>query len=96
MGYNKCKVCHDWHWDDQPCSPIFKVYDEDYMGGRGKEFYAYDHEAAAIKYAKYYNEDGDYALMNDEREVTVEDAKGKKKKFIITAEPDIHYSASEK
>lgn len=96
MGYNKCKVCHDWHWDEQPCSPIFKVFDDDYMGEKSKSFHASDHEAAAIKYAKYYNEGCDYTLMNEEREVTVEDDKGKRKIFVISAEPDIHYSASEK
>lgn len=95
MGYNKCKDCNEFHWDNTPCNPIFKVYDEEYMGDKPKEFHAYDHEAAAIKYAQYYNS-SDNDLMNDEREVLVESADHSvKKKFIISAEPSIHYSASE-
>lgn len=95
MGYNKCKDCDEYHWSENPCNPIFKVFDEDYMGDKSKNFYASSHEAAAIKYAQYYNTSCDYVLMNDEREVIVESNEGIKKKFIITAEPSVHYSASE-
>lgn len=94
MGYNKCKDCEEYHWDNTPCNPVFKVFDEDYMGDDSKEFHAYNHEAAAIKYAQYYNS-SDYTLMNNERDVIVESAEGLKKKFTISAEPSIHYSASE-
>jgi hypothetical protein len=95
MGYDRCKTCGKFHWDHVKCDPIFKVFDEDYMGDDSKEFHASNHEDAALEYASYYNTHCDYSLMNSEREVIVENDDGIKKKFTITAEPSVHYSASE-
>lgn len=56
----------------------------------------YDAEDAAQKFAKEYNEDGDYALMNNCELVLVKDVESGEVVIVsISAEPDVHYSSSE-
>jgi hypothetical protein len=92
--YKHCKTCDEFHYTDIPCSPIHLVWHEDYMGDEPKKIYASDHRNAAIKYADFYNTHNEYTLMNDTVEVIVE-RDGVKKRFNISAEPDIYYTASE-
>ena len=85
----KCEKCKEYHF-----SPVkecrcksFTVIDED---GEEHEVQAMDEEDAALKFAEESNVKGDYYLMNETVEITVDG-----RKFCIGAEPDIHYSASE-
>jgi len=52
--------------------------------------FANDEQDGALKHAQRSNENGDYYLMNETVEITVNG-----KPFCIGAEPDIHYSAKE-
>ncbi len=92
--FEKCHICREYHWVGESCEPEYLVYHEEYLGDESKSVRAYDHEDAAVKYGKYYNEDGEYSLMNDEIEVKVE-KDGEVKWFKVSAEPDIHYSSHE-
>jgi hypothetical protein len=92
--YKKCDKCHEWHWTNSECEPEYLVYFEDYMGDEPKKIRASNHEAAALKFAQYYNTQNDYCLMNENIEVKVE-KDGVIKFFKVGAEPDVHYSSSE-
>lgn len=92
--FEKCNKCHEYHWSDELCEPIYQVYFEEYMGDEPKEIHASNHEDAARKFAQYYNTRNDYCLMNDTIEVKVEKA-GKVKYYRVGAEPDVHYTSSE-
>ena len=87
----KCDKCGEYRFDSVPkcnCKP-FTIIDED--GEKYNEIYAIDEEDAALKYAEKSNTNGDYYLMDtDSVIITVND-----KKFEISAEPDIYYSAKE-
>lgn len=91
----KCDKCHEYRFataKECHCKK-FVVFDED---DEEWDFYAMDEEGAALKFAKKYNENGDYALMNEEMRVEVIlESGGDKTKFIVGAEPDIHYSVSQ-
>ena len=82
----RCEKCKEYSWSGKPCNcKPFQVIDED---GEEYEIYANHEEAAALEFARQYNEDGEYLLMNEEMEITVN-----KNKYIVSAEPDIHYSS---
>lgn len=66
------------------CSEFY-IIDED---GEEHSLYARDEDAAALKYAEESNTNGDYYLMNETVQITVNG-----KPFSISAEPDVHYSA---
>lgn len=94
--YGKCEICDEFHWEDRQCPPVFKVRHEEYMGDEPKIFYAYSVRDAALKYAEYYNTNGDYVLMDGSEEVVqVEDDRGTIINFKISAEASIDYSAEE-
>ena len=85
-----CKKCGDYRFDTVGkchCKE-FTVIDED---GEEYSVYGMTDEGAALKYAEESNVDGDYYLMNESVEVSVNG-----KVFNIGAEPDIHYWAREK
>jgi len=92
MSCEYCKVCEElkFSWRKHKCPPVFYAKHE-IFGDEPKEFYADSFEEAALKFAKYYNEDGDYALMNSCEQVIISDGI-KEKKFSISSEPDIYYS----
>lgn len=59
----KCKVCGEYGWRDRHrCPPVWvcrmEGEDED-----GVETYAHDAERAAEKFAKAYDEDGEYSIL---------------------------------
>ena len=66
----------------------FEIIDEN--GEEHNPIYAMTAEHAALKYAEKANVDGDYYLMNETVTIEVDG-----KKFNISAEPNVHYSASE-
>lgn len=66
----------------------FTVIDEE---GEEHTVFAYDAQSAALKYAEHSNIEGDYYLMNETAEITVNG-----KPFNISAEPDVYYSAEAK
>ena len=82
-----CKRCGEYQiYADCGCSEFSLITEE----GEECTIFAIDEQAAALKYAQRSNENGDYYLMNDSVEIYVSG-----KKFMIGAEPDIHYSARE-
>lgn len=94
MGYKKCEICKEYHYDTERCEPIYWVYYQPYMGDKPKEIRADSHDNAALKFAQYYNIRCEYCLMNKEIEVKVE-KDGVVKYFKVGAEPDVYYSSSE-
>ena len=72
------------HIEDCRCREMV-IADEE---GEESSLFAKDEESAALKYAQKSNESGDYYLMNETVEITVNG-----KPFCIGAEPDVHYSA---
>lgn len=95
MELTWCKTCGKPDWGDgkHKCPPIFYFKHPDW-GDEFQKIRAWDFEEAARKFAARYNEDGDYALMNNFEEVIISDG-ATEKKFEVTAEPDIHYSVKE-
>lgn len=84
----KCKKCKEYRWsmvEECHCKK-FEIIDEN--GDECEAIYAMDEEGAALKYAEKSNTEGDYYLMNESVEIEVGG-----KKFRISAEPDVHYSA---
>ena len=85
-----CNKCGDYRFNDVAkchCHP-FTIIDED--GEEHSDIYAMSAESAALKYAENSNVEGDYYLMDQSVTITVNEVK-----FEISAEPDIHYSATE-
>lgn len=81
----RCKKCHEFRFATDCHCEKFVVVNED---GEERNIFALDEEAAAISYAKIYNEGGDYDLMGSSIEIEVNG-----KKYSISAEADIYYSA---
>ena len=76
-------------------SQRYIVHHDDF-GPEGWACNSYDEEGAALAFAEIYNEDGDYDLSHGSTtEVEVENEKGEKRKFEISAEASIDYSARE-
>lgn len=91
--YKKCDICKNWHWINDKCPPIFYFKHENW-GDELQEIRAYGFDSAAEEFAKLYNTDSDYALMNDNQDVIISDGKVEKK-YNVSAEPDVHYSVKE-
>lgn len=86
-----CDKCSDYKYGDKPCACkkfVIEHEDEPY------ERYATDFQSAAIKWAKYWNQD-DGSLINEEEDIEVTDENGETKIFTVGAEPDVYYSANE-
>ena len=85
-----CERCGEYnlHSATKDCGCVpFLLIDED--GDEHKQ-HGINERDAALKYAEESNQNNDYYLMNGSVEITVNG-----KKFSISAEPDVHYSASE-
>lgn len=103
---NRCGLCDAPIWDWQAphqCTEFlithegdeeeFYVENPEYLMKKGR--YTPTHEAAAEAWAQWYNEDGEYALMNETVEITV--SRGEETRtFIVGAEPSIDYTVEEK
>ena len=96
MSFEKCKICGKYGFiDNHKCPPKWEVsvpeYDEDYW----QEIYAFDEEEAAENMADHVDEDHD--LFSDGEMIVVvrKPNTTEMKTFIVTAEPDIIYSATE-
>ena len=93
-NYNKCPTCKEYVWTEKHnCPPVFYFKHENW-GDDFEEIRAHSFEDAAERFAKLYNDDGDYSLMDNEEHVIISDGKTEKK-FIVSAEPDISYHVSE-
>lgn len=82
-----CDRCNDFTLGNCRCR-AYRV--EDHEGGM-QDVYALHKEDAALRFAKNYNENGDYNLMDETLEIKVNGVT-----YFISAEPDIHYSAISK
>lgn len=94
--YNKCPICNEYHWTNDPCGEKFSVYHEDYFDDEPKTIHASSFNDAALKYAKYYNGDcSDHPLLNDTIQIKVVNSTGVALFFEVGAEPDIYYSSTQ-
>jgi len=66
---------------------VFIIIDAD---GEEHNIQSSDDRSAALKYAEKSNVENEYYLMDESIEITVNG-----KKFRISAEPDVHYSAED-
>lgn len=82
-----CEKCGELLLGEKcPCQ-LFNIIDHE---GDEYDIYALTKCDAAEKFARKSNEDGDYYLMNDSVDITVNGTV-----FSISAEPDVYYSAKE-
>ena len=87
----KCKKCGEYKFPNKFSNvgvchcKVFKIIDRD---GDDHDVYAIDATGAALKFAEKSNENGDYYLMGESAVIDVDG-----RKFRISAEPDIYYSA---
>ncbi len=95
-NFVKCEICGKYSWTGErhKCSPIFYFKHEDW-GDEFEEIRATDFDDAALEFAKLYNENGDYPLMDSEEEVIISDGKTEKR-YIVSAEQSIEYNVKEK
>ncbi len=82
-----CNKCDNIIWHDKCDCYAHIIIDEE---GEEHEIYAKSGYFAALAYAEKSNTNGDYYLMDNSVEITVNG-----KKYKISAEPDVHYSADE-
>ena len=83
----RCERCNELLILIDTCNCIaFKIESED---GDIHERYAATAEGAALSYAEWTNVHGDYHLVNSEEVIKVNGTE-----YVISAEPDIHYSAT--
>jgi hypothetical protein len=94
MGFTRCKKCNDYHWENESCKPVFLVYHEDWSGEKALKYHANTFEEAAELHGIRYN-DGDHRLLDDEIKIEIENIKGVKKRFKVSAEPAINYNIEE-
>lgn len=92
--YKYCKECKTFHYSNEPCSPAYRVFHEDYLNEDGKIIHGVNHHDAAMKYAEEYNSNGDYLLMNESVNITVE-KDGVSIKFKISACQSVDYGAQQ-
>ena len=93
--FKKCNICGKYDWDKKHKCPPIMYFKHENWGEDWEEIRAYDHKNAAEEFAKMYNEDGDYSLMNSEVEVFISDGKIEKI-FVVSAEASIDYWVEEK
>ena len=79
----KCERCKNYVFEKCNCQ-LFIIIDED---EETHEVYANTEETAALEFARQYNEDGEYLLMNETMVININD-----NKYCVGAEPDVHYS----
>lgn len=92
--YKRCEKCSEQHWTNIDCEPEYRVSMQDYDPDDYTSVRAVSFEDAAQKYAIDYNEDGDYDLMGETRDIKVQKEE-ETKYFNIGAEPDVNYTISE-
>ena len=93
-----CKICKEWYWEKtHNCGTRFEIHcpengeDEEDSCDR----YGWNDEDAAVKWAKSYNEDGEYSLMDSEITIVCKNTEtGEISKVCVSAEPDVHYSST--
>lgn len=91
--YAICRICNEYHFDDNPCKPVYIVHHNYYTSNDGTKIHASGHEEAAIKYAKKYNSEGSLIdadpiqvkVVHNNIEIWYE----------VSAEDDIHYTSDE-
>ena len=96
MSYERCKICGKWGFTDRhKCCPKWEAsvpeYDEDYW----REIYAFDEEDAAKDMADHVDDDHDLVYGGEMTVIVRKPNTTEAKTFIVTAEPDINYYATE-
>jgi hypothetical protein len=96
MRYEKCNRCGDYNFNECECQcKKYRIYHEDYLDENGHDIFASSFNDAAKKYGEYYNQD-DGRLLDGLIEIEIEDSEGVRKKFDVSAEPDIYYNITER
>ena len=94
----KCNICKEYYFSDKHyCGTKYEIWTDEEGDSReyGSCYYGQNAENAAEKWAKNYNEDGDYSLMNEEKIVIVLNTETNQEiKVVVSAEPDIYYSSN--
>lgn len=93
MSFEKCNICREYAFLPHKCPPIY-FFKHPSWGDKFEEIRAWDFKDAARKFAKLYNEDGDYTLMDKTEEVIISDGK-EEKKFKVSVEQTIDYMVKE-
>lgn len=94
--FSKCRECGEYDWvKKHKCPPVF-YFKHDSWGEELQKIYAHSFEDAALRFAKKFNEDGDYSLMDDGKEEVIISDGVTEKIFIVRAETSIEYYADEK
>lgn len=91
MSCEKCKKCGEYSFDVANCHCVDFVVVFD---GEESTVCANHEAAAAEKYGREYNDNGDYRLMDNPIEVEVKGPDGSKF-FRVSAEQSIDYSCEE-
>ena len=92
--FEKCKICGEYDFlSKHKCPPIYYFKHESW-GDEFQEVRAWTFDGAAEKFARMFNENGDYNLMDCEEEVIISDGETEKR-FVVSAEQDISYSVTE-
>lgn len=71
------------------------IYHKEYLGDDYETIEALNHEDAAEKYAKYYNEYENLLIDGDTLIINVKNEKGKIKKFNVGTKTNIIYTLKE-
>ncbi len=102
MAIERCGICKEFifSYESKPhkCDPLWLCGIEDEEDDYCYEVHAFDAEEAAAKIAEDKDPDWDYSFLKSGGvKVNIKNPKtGKIKKFYVSAEHDIHYSASER
>lgn len=78
------------------CGETTYFFKHEDWGEEWQEIRATCMEDAARKFARKYNENYDYALMDSCIDIVIKNSRGEIKTFVVSAEQDILYTAIEK
>lgn len=92
MGYLDSKILEEYEVCElDEGEDASKIDSEEFTNNiKGRNF----HDAAE-NYAREYNGNGDYSLMDNQISVVLMNKNGEKKVFKLSAEPDIYYNVEE-
>jgi len=94
MPFYKCPICNQYDFPDtHKCPPIY-YFKHPHWGDEFQKIHASSFENAAEEFAKIYNEDGDYYLMDNEEIVIISNGKIEKT-FKVSARQSIEYDIKE-
>ncbi len=97
-NYDKCPLCHEWHFDHEKCKPKFEYQIPEYYDADDwSEVRAYTFEEAATEACAKNDCEGDYKIVQAGGIdlIHIRDSNGVIKSFSIYAHPIPDYEARE-